>query len=144
MSELLTEQIRKGISTELRSIIYFTEKGWMCSIPYGNSGRYDLLVDNGKRIYKIQCKTAHKNDNDSYSVNTSNSAIKAGGKVTKYYTKDQIDFIITFIENQAVFIPVEMIEKSRSKVFRIELPKYGSKSTCNLIQDYTFEKMFDN
>ena len=70
--------------------------------------------------------------------------MKAKGSVRKFYTKDQIDFIITFIEEQAVFIPVEMIEKSQSKIFRTELPKYGTKSNCNLIQDYAFEKMFDD
>ena len=144
MSILLSEQIQKGISTELRSLLYFTEKGYLCSIPYGNVGRYDLLVDTGKKIVRIQCKSAHKNDNGSYTVNTSNTAIKANGNVRKFYTKDEIDFIITFIENQAVFIPVEMIEKSQSKIFRTELPKYGTKSNCNLIQDYTFEKIFDN
>lgn len=144
MSNLLSEQIQKGISTELRSLLYFTEKGYLCSIPYGNVGRYDLLVDTGKKIVRIQCKSAHKNDNGSYTVNTSNTAIKANGNVRKFYTKDEIDFIITFIEDQAVFIPVEMIEKSQSKIFRTELPKYGTKSNCNLIQDYTFEKMFDN
>ena len=36
-----------------------------------------------------------------------------------------------------------MIETSKSKVFRTELPKYGSKSTCNLIQDFTVEKYFN-
>lgn len=144
MSNLLSEQIQKGISTELRSLLYFTNKGYLCSIPYGNVGRYDLLVDTGKKIVRIQCKSAHKNDNGSYTVNTSNTAMKANGNVRKFYTKDEIDFIITFIEDQAVFIPVEMIEKSQSKIFRSELPKYGTKSNCNLIQDYTFEKMFDN
>ena len=144
MSNLLSEQIQKGISTELRSLLYFTKKGYLCSIPYGNVGRYDLLVDTGKKIVRIQCKSAHKNDNGSYTVNTSNTAMKANGNVRKFYTKDEIDFIITFIEDQAVFIPVEMIEKSQSKIFRTELPKYGAKSNCNLIQDYTFEKMFDN
>lgn len=144
MSNLLSEQIQKGISTELRSLLYFTEKGYLCSVPYGNVGRYDLLVDTGKKIVRIQCKSAHKNDNGSYTVNTSNTTMKANGNVRKFYTKDEIDFIITFIEDQAVFIPVEMIEKSQSKIFRTELPKYGTKSNCNLIQDYTFEKMFDN
>ena len=144
MSNLLSEQIQKGISTELRSLLYFTEKGYLCSVPYGNVGRYDLLVDTGKKIVRIQCKSAHKNDNGSYTVNTSNTAMKANGNVRKFYTKDEIDFIITFIEDQAVFIPVEMIEKSQSKIFRTELPKYGAKTNCNLIQDYTFEKMFDN
>ena len=144
MSNLLSEQIQKGISTELRSLLYFTEKGYLCSVPYGNVGRYDLLVDTGKKIIRIQCKSAHKNDNGSYTVNTSNTAMKANGNVRKFYTKDEIDFIITFIEDQAVFIPVEMIEKSQSKIFRTELPKYGTKSNCNLIQDYTFERFFDN
>ena len=136
MSNLLSEQIQKGISTELRSLLYFSNKGYLCSIPYGNVGRYDLLVDTGKKIVRIQCKSAHKNDNGSYTVNTSNTAMKANGNVRKFYTKDEIDFIITFIEDKAVFIPVEMIEKSQSKIFRTELPKYGTKSNCNLIQDH--------
>ena len=143
MSQFLSEQIRKGIAIELRSILYFNEKGWICSIPYGNSGRYDLLVDSGDRIYKIQCKSAHRNKNGSYTVNTSNTALKSSGNVRKYYTKDQIDFIFTFIEDQAVFIPLEMIEKSQSKIFRVKLPKSGTKSNCNLIQDYTFERVFE-
>ena len=66
------------------------------------------------------------------------------GNITKHYTKNQIDSIITFIEEQAVFIPVEMIENNKSKIFRTELPQYGSKSTCNLIQNFTYDKFFDN
>lgn len=144
MSKMISEQIQRGISTELKSILFFTEKGYMVSIPYGNVGRYDLLVDTGKKILKIQCKTSHKNENGSYTVNTANTAMKSKGNVTKHYTKEQIDFIMTFIEDQAVFIPAELIETSQSKVFRTKLPKYGAKSNCNLIQDFSFEKYFDN
>lgn len=141
---MISEQIQKGLNTELKCILFFVEKGWMVSIPYGNAGRYDLLVDSGKRIYKIQCKTSHRNENGSYTVNTSNTAMKSCGNVTKHYTKDQIDFIMTFVEDQAVFIPAELIEKSQSKIFRTELPKYGAISKVNLIKDFTFEKYFDN
>jgi len=59
---------------------------------------------------------------------------------TKHYTKNEIDFIVSIIENQLVVIPVELIENSVSKVFRTELPKFGAKSKCNLIQDFTVEK----
>lgn len=144
MSELLKEQLVKGISTELKAILFFIEKGYLVSVPYGNVGRYDLLVDTGKEIVRIQCKTSHKNDNESYTVNTSNTAMKSSGNVRKFYTKEQIDFIMTFIEDQAVFIPVELIEKSQSKIFRVEPPKFGAKTTCNLIKDFTFEKYFGN
>lgn len=144
MPDLLSETLQKGLTTELKSILFFVDKGFLVSIPYGNAGRYDLLVDNGQKIYRIQCKTAHKNENGSYTVNTSNSRMCSQGNITKHYTKNQIDYIITFIEEQAVFIPVEMIENSKSKIFRTELPQYGSKSTCNLIQNFTYDKFFDN
>lgn len=144
MSNLLSETLQKGLSTELQSILFFVEKGFLVSIPYGNAGRYDLLVDNGQQIYRIQCKTAHKNENGSYTVNVSNSRMCSVGNVLKHYTKDQIDYIMTFIEQQAVFIPVESIENSKCKIFRTELPKYGAKSNCNLIQNFTYEKIFDN
>lgn len=144
MSKILSDQIQKGISTELLCINYFINKGYLVSIPYGNIGRYDLLVDSGEKIFKIQCKSSRKNDNGSYAVNTSNTSMKSGGNIRKYYTKEQIDFIMTFIEGQAVFIPVELIETSQSKTFRVEPPKYGAKSNCNLIKDYSFEKYFGN
>lgn len=143
MKELVCEQIQHGISTELKSILFFNEKGYIVSIPYGNAGRYDLLVDTGKKILKIQCKTASKNANGSYTVCTSNTSMKSQGNIRKYYTKDQIDFIMTFIENEAVFIPVELIEKTASKVFRAELPKNGNTKNCNMIQDYSFDKIFN-
>lgn len=144
MSNLLSETLQKGLSTELQSILFFVEKGFLVSIPYGNVGRYDLLVDNGQQIYRIQCKTAHKNENGSYTVNVSNSRMCSTGNVLKHYTKDQVDYIMTFIEQQAVFIPAESIENSKCKIFRTELPKYGAKSNCNLIQNFTYEKIFDN
>lgn len=144
MSNLLSETLQKGLITELQSILFFVEKGFLVSIPYGNAGRYDLLVDNGQRIYRIQCKTAHKNENGSYTVNVSNSRMCSNGNVLKHYTKEQIDYVMTFIDQQAVFIPVESIENSKSKIFRTELPKYGAKSNCNLIQNFTYEKIFDN
>ena len=144
MSKLLSETLQKGLTTELQAILFFVDKGFLVSIPYGNAGRYDLLVDNGQKIYRIQCKTAHKNENNSYTINVSNSRMCSNGNVVKHYTKDQVDYIMTFIEQQAVFIPVEAIENSRSKVFRAELPKYGTKSNCNLIKDFTYDKFFDN
>ena len=143
MSKLFNEKQIKGITTELFCSLKFVELGYIVSIPYGNNSRYDLLVDTGKNFYRVQCKTASLNNNGSYTINTSNSVSTTTQRRTKHYTKNEIDFIASIINNQLVIIPVEMIETSKSKVFRTELPKYGSKSTCNLIQDFTVEKYFN-
>ena len=135
---------QKGNLTELQCLTAFTELGYTVSIPYGDCAKYDFIADINNKLYRIQCKTAHKNENGSYTVNVSNSRMCSNGNVLKHYTKDQIDYIMTFIEQQAVFIPVETIENSKTKIFRAELPKYGAKSNCNLIKNFTYDKFFDN
>ena len=61
-------------------------------------------------------------------------------RTVKHYDSTQIDFIASIIEEQLVIIPVNLISNSKSKIFRTELPKFGAKSSCNLIQDFTVEK----
>ena len=129
-----------GITTELIVAQKFIEKGYIVSIPYGNNSRYDMIVDTNKDCYRIQVKHASLNDNGSYTVNTSNTVSTTTGNLRKYYNKEDVDFIVTVIEDQMVVIPVEMIEHSQSKIFRTVLPQYGAKSNCNLIEDFSVER----
>lgn len=140
MAALFNETQIKGLTTELICMQKFIELGYIVSVPYGNNSRYDLLVDNGTTIWKIQCKTAKLNENGSYTIQTCNKVSTTTQRRVKHYTKDEIDFIASVIQNQLVIIPVELIEKTASKIFRTELPKYGAKSNCNLIEDFTVEK----
>ena len=140
MAVLFNETQIKGLTTELICMQKFIELGYIVSVPYGNNSRYDLLVDNGTTIWKIQCKTAKLNENGSYTIQTCNKVSTTTQRRVKHYTKDEIDFIASVVQNQLVIIPVELIEKTASKVFRIELPKHGAKSNCNLIEDFTVEK----
>lgn len=119
----------------------FIEYGFIVSVPYGNNSRYDLLIDCGNdHYYRIQCKTAHLNENGSYTINVANSVSTTTKRTVKYYDNTQIDFIASIIQNQLVIIPVNLISASKSKIFRTELPQFGAKSSCNLIQDFTVEK----
>ena len=129
-----------GITTELIVAQKFIEKGYIVSIPYGNNSRYDMIVDTDTDCYRIQVKHASLNDNGSYTVNTSNTVSTTTKNARKYYNKNDVDFIVSVIEDQLVVIPVEMIEHSQSKIFRTELPKFGTKSNCNLIEDFTVER----
>lgn len=129
-----------GITTELIVAQKFIEKGYIVSIPYGNNSRYDMIVDTDKDCYRIQVKHASINANGSYTVNTSNTVSTTAGNSRKYYTKDDVDFIVTVIEDQLVVIPVEMVEHSQSKIFRTVLPQYGAKTNCNLIEDFSVER----
>lgn len=129
---------------ELECAIKFIEEGFIVSVPYGNTSRYDLIVDAGNQKYfRIQCKTAHQNENGSYTINTCNQQITSTSKKVKHYNAEQIDFICSVIEDQLVVIPVGMIENCRSKIFRsYTYPPLNNScnSTCNWIEDFTIEK----
>lgn len=140
---LFNETQIKGIKCELQCALKLIEKGFIVSVPYGNTSRYDLVIDAGNnKFFRIQCKTASQNENGSYTIQTSNQQFTATARNIKHYTKEQIDFICSIVENQLVVIPVSLIETSKSKVFRSHTypPKNNSAvSTCNWIDDYTVE-----
>lgn len=67
---------------ELECAIKFIEAGFIVSIPYGNTSRYDLLVDGGNNKYfRIQCKAASQNQNGSYIIYTANQQVTTTKKI---------------------------------------------------------------
>lgn len=48
----------KGNLTELKCLIGFMSMGFDCSIPYGDNSRYDMIVDVGDELLRVQCKSA--------------------------------------------------------------------------------------
>ena len=48
----------KGNVTELKCILKLTELGFKVSKPVFDDARYDLIIDTGKRLLKIQVKTS--------------------------------------------------------------------------------------
>ena len=56
MNQLTPKQ--KGLNTELHCISYFSDCGFLVSTPYGDNGRYDLIVDVNGHLLRVQVKTA--------------------------------------------------------------------------------------
>lgn len=140
---LFNENQIKGMRCELQCVLKLIEAGFIVSVPYGNNSRYDLIIDAGNNAYfRIQCKTAKKNDNGSYTINTANQQFTATTRNVKHYTKEQIDFICSIMDNELVVIPVDLITNCRSKIFRSHKnPPVNCNCNpgSNWIEDYTIE-----
>jgi hypothetical protein len=50
------------------AILHFTELGWAVSKPLADSQRYDLIVDDGLALFRIECKTSDYIRNGKYEV----------------------------------------------------------------------------
>ena len=128
-----------GNINELQCITAFMQLGYECSIPFGNSAKYDFIADVNGNLLRIQCKSSHytndhgKISTDSFTFSTSCSTTNTKETKRHTYTSDQIDYFATCFNGQVYLIPVT--ECSTAKTLRFSPPKNGN-TVYNKAEDY--------
>ncbi len=61
--------------------------------PWGDSERYDFVLDSGERFWRVQVKSTNVGRSDRYAINATCGSI---GK-KKPYTAKQIDVLVAYI-----------------------------------------------
>ena len=126
---------QKGNLTELLCLAAFTELGYTVSIPYGDCAKYDFIAEINNKLYKIQCKTSSCTEEGVYKFATRSTSVGSSSINTRTYTKQDIDFFATIINNQCYLIPVEEAS-GKQKTLRFTLPKNNQKEGINFAKDY--------
>lgn len=146
--ENLNERKPKEIGnlTELQCITRLYELGCSISIPYGDSEKYDFILDVNGNLYKIQCKHANlhlneENKIDYISIDTTWQTGYTKNNRMKYhtYSKDEIDYFATYYNGKSYLIPVE--ECNTQKILRVLPSKNNQTKGVNFLIDYVDEKI---
>lgn len=124
-----------GNLTELQCITGLYELGCDVSIPFGNSQKYDLIIDYKNQLYKVQVKHAKDFNGEYFVFKTRWQGHNSSGYTQTLYTKEEIDFFATYYKGQVYLIPVEQCSGA-SKTIRIIPPKSGQIKGINFAQDY--------
>ena len=132
---------QKGNITEVECMLAFLKLGYNVLMPYGDCERYDFVVDIEGKLLKIQVKTSSDSHIDEGYIifKCANKTTKEGQFVRHPYTKEQIDYFMTFYNGQCYLIPVE--ETSTEKRLRFTPPKNGQLKGISFAKDYELEKM---
>ena len=109
-----------GEVTEAVIVAILLSKGFGISKPYGDNCSYDLLVDFGDKISKVQIKTGKLKGN-KIIFNTARNRINTQKSYRKSYTEEEVDiFLVYCYETEKVYkIPNIKLPKS-SMVLRVE------------------------
>lgn len=67
-------------------------RGLIVAKPWGDSARYDFLVDNGRRIFRVQVKSAGTLDGGTYRIGSG-----SGRRSKRPYTRSQIDVLAAYV-----------------------------------------------
>ena len=128
-----------GNLTELQCITGLYELGCDVSIPFGNSQKYDLIIDWNNKLYKVQVK--HANEHDGYiTFKTRWQGHNMNGYTQTIYTKEDIDFFATWYNGVVYLIPVEQCSGAE-KTLRFIPPKNGQIKGITFAKDYVAKEV---
>lgn len=105
----------KGNSGLVAAIGYYGMLGYTISIPLNDTQDYDLIVDNGKKLLKVQVKATAQRTPQGYSVVNLQSCGGTAGTMYKTVKDTDVDVLFVLTELQEMYeIPIEAITSARS------------------------------
>lgn len=138
--ELTTKQ--KGDITELKCLTYFYEQGYSVSIPWGENDRYDMILDIGGILLRLQAKTSREGNYPGTFVFSTATTHKNRVKVEREgYTKDDIDYFVTLYRNKCYLVSCLETETASSKVLRYAVNNRSNSSISNWASNYEADKI---
>ena len=95
---------RTGEVAEAAFLAKASNLGFCVAKPWGESERYDFIVDSGHHFWRVQVKSTHSRKRPSYRVRS------VWGR-THVYSATEIDFLVAYVapENLWYVIPVAEI-----------------------------------
>ncbi len=108
--------------------------GYKVSIPFGDDTRYDLIADTGKKLLRIQCKTAWM-QNGCVAFNHRSITTKNGREISVAYTTDDIDLLLIYSPELDKIYSVPI---GTSSTLRVKQPKSNQKKNIKWAKDYEF------
>lgn len=94
------------------AIFHYTKAGYTVCLPATDAARYDLIVDDGLKLQRVQVKsTGHKTEAGSYKVQlATQGGNRSGSHEKKYITADECDLLFVYALDGTMYqMPVDMI-----------------------------------
>jgi hypothetical protein len=133
-SEVALSTAQKGELALLRVLQRTVEKAWVASRPT-RDWRYDLILDDGERLHRVQVKYAGRLPNDC--VGAVSLDFTKGGMRNRTYMDHEIDAVIVHVApiDGLVWLKPEHFHGRRVVHLRYAPTRSGQKSGCRPIDD---------
>jgi PD-(D/E)XK endonuclease len=108
----------KGDRTTLAVMNAFYELGVPFAVPFGENTRYDLIIDEGPRLARVQCKTGRFRNGCVLFKACSSYAHHPNHRVRKRDYRGEVDFFAVYCTEIATvyLIPIQPKNNQRSGV----------------------------
>jgi hypothetical protein len=132
-----------GDTTTLAVMFALHRRGLSILVPFGENTRYDLAIDDGTRLLRVQCKTGRLRDGAVRFKVCSSYAHHPSPRVRKRDYKGQVDaFAVYCPETGGVYlIPIKDIANNWTGSLRVESPRNSQRVGVRFAGDYLVAKV---
>ena len=110
--------------------------GYSVSIPFGNSQRYDLILDLGDSLQRVQVKTGRLSNGCVRFQTTARNTIN--GKRSSYHGLADLIMVYCPGTGKVYAVPVSEQTNASEMLLRVEPTRGGPTSTIKWARDYEF------
>lgn len=128
---------RQGDETESKVIHELIARGYSVSVPFGDNDKYDLIVDIDGQLYRIQCKTAWQNKQETIRFNTHTQTTNQGEYFEETYHGEIDAFVVRYPETEQLYW-IDVTDATGQKMelrFEAEIDH----PSINWAEDYEFD-----
>ena len=126
----------RGDETEAKIIHELISKGYSVSVPFGDNDKYDLVVDDGESLHRIQCKTAWKNKQNTIRFNTHSQTTQAGEYHENTYHGEIDAFVVRYPDDGTLYW-IDIGEATEQKM-ELRFDAKIDHPSINWAEDYEF------
>jgi len=114
----------QGDNAELRFMLLNHSLGYIVAKPFGDNAKYDLIIDTGTELQRIQVKSTQRRET-SGARDAYNCCVCSGSKFKERYSKEHVDYVAVYVipEDTWYKIPVEEIKGKSVKLYPHRCPQ---------------------
>lgn len=138
MPQPVLSTAQKGELALLRVLLRAAEKGWVASRPTRDC-RYDLVLDDGERLFRVQVKYAGRRANHCQGAVSLD--FTKGGKRDRTYLDHEIDALLAYVApvDTLVWLSPQHFHHRRNVQLRYMPTLSGQKNGCLLVSDVAWK-----
>jgi PD-(D/E)XK endonuclease len=127
-----------GDRTTLAIMLALQEAGYSMLVPFGENTRYDLVIDDGRVLARVQCKTGRLRAGAVRFPTCSTYGHHRNPGQSRRHYEGQIDyFAVHCPETRGVYlIPIGEIQARSQAALRVDSPRNGQAKRIRWAADY--------
>jgi hypothetical protein len=127
-----------GDRSTLVAMVGLKAAGYSLLIPFGENTRYDLVVDGGDSMWRVQCKTGRlRNGGITFAVTSCYGHLRNPTTARRTYHGEVDYFAVYCPETAGVYlVPIGDLPTSTSARLRVEPPRNRQRKRIRYARDY--------